>query len=306
MQRFLPIFVVMVVSCSPAPTVSEAQDFSATWHDGRAEIDGYDLEVVRYGERRDGEAVLVFVTEPFSDSARVKIEGQPVDDPDAVDVLKLNLVRDFQTGIYDYNTMISLFVRSADFTPMKLTFTGVEWCGHVYDEMIFRRDAIHENYFSYFQGETRTATLPARADGIVEDDLYILLRGLRGPFLEPGGSVRRPFLPSPFHTRLVHRDVEWGEATIERSRQTSRTTVPAGVFETYEYVVEAGDREGRFLIEVVAPHRIVQWSWATSGGGGEASETGRLTGSARLAYWQLNGNGDESYRERLGLSPRAR
>lgn len=57
-----------------------------------------------------------------------------MDDParnpdDAYDVLKLNLVRDFQTGVYDYNTMVSLFVRSESFEPVKVAFASTEWCG---------------------------------------------------------------------------------------------------------------------------------------------------------------------------------
>jgi len=41
-------------------------DFGAHWHDGKAELDGYRLELTRYGEHRTGQAVAIYVTEPFS------------------------------------------------------------------------------------------------------------------------------------------------------------------------------------------------------------------------------------------------
>src|SRR5436853_3101510 len=100
---------------SAAPGVEPA--FGAYWHDGKAEIDGYRYSVTRYGQARRGEAVAVYVTEPFSRSKNVKVDDPSRSPGDTFDVLKLNLVRDFQTGIYDYNTMTSLFVRSADLEP---------------------------------------------------------------------------------------------------------------------------------------------------------------------------------------------
>src|SRR5207249_3206702 len=86
-------------------------DFWSTWGDGKAELDGYALTQPRYGELRAGTAVLIFVTEDFSDSARVKADPGKHPASDVYPVLKLNFVRDFQTGIYDYNVMTSTFAR---------------------------------------------------------------------------------------------------------------------------------------------------------------------------------------------------
>ena len=47
-------------------------------------------------------------------------------------MLKLNSVRDFQTGIYHYNVMTSVFARVAAGWPIaKVSFSSQEWCGHV-------------------------------------------------------------------------------------------------------------------------------------------------------------------------------
>src|SRR5438477_209587 len=80
------------------------------WNDGRAELDGYQLVQPRYGQLHKGTVVLVFVKEDFSDSARVKADPGVHPADDVFPVMKLNVVKDFQTGIYDYNLMSSVFV----------------------------------------------------------------------------------------------------------------------------------------------------------------------------------------------------
>ncbi|MCA1664656.1 MAG: hypothetical protein LC659_10370, partial [Myxococcales bacterium] len=119
-------------------TAARADDFWKYWGDGKAELDGYALVEPRYGQPRQGTAVAVFVTEDFSDALRVKADPQKHEKSDLVPVMKLNLVRDFQTGIYDYNTMTSTFVRTEfnggdAYWPLeKTSFSSQEWCGHVY------------------------------------------------------------------------------------------------------------------------------------------------------------------------------
>jgi hypothetical protein len=293
---------VSVLAAVSAQTAIAQTDVSSHWHDGRAELDGYRWTVNRYGQPRTGHAVLIYVTEPFSDSNRVKVDDPSRNPSDTVDVLKLNLVRDFQTGIYDYNTMTSVFSRSDDFSPLKVSFTSAEWCGHVYEELLFDRRRVTEQFFSYFEGESVDHAVRREADGVTEDNLFILLRGLRGPFLKPGARIEVPFLPGAFHRRLTHRQLEWTTATIERLPGAESVEVPAGTFSTIAYVVRTQDgREGRFHIEQQHPHRIVRWQW----GSGRAAESGELTGTVRVKYWQLNGNGDERYLDQLGLTETA-
>jgi hypothetical protein len=288
-------------------------EFGSWWHDGKAELDGYRLKVHRYGEERRGQAVLVYVTEPFSESKRVKVDDASKNPPDTFDALKLNLVRDFQTGIYDYNTMVSLFVRSNTFEPVKLSFSSAEWCGHVYQEMIFGPKDISSHYFSYFENESSSHTLDRKPGGVVEDNLFILLRGLDGrPWLDPGQARHVDFLPSPFYSRLSHHPVEWTTAEIERLETTSTVDVAAGRFETSTYEVRILEgRTGRLDVETAYPHRIVRWSWAPPAGTDPARslgglDSGELTGSARLEYWKLHGEGDQSYLKELGLEPTVR
>lgn len=287
---------LLLLVLSPLSVVLAA-DIGSYWREGKAELDGYRLRVSRYGETRHGQAVLVYVTEPFSASKFVKLDDASKNPGDVVDVLKLNLVRDFQTGIYDYNTMVSVFARTDTFAPVKTSFSSAEWCGHVYDELLFHPNDIQSQFLSYFEGESRKVVFERPADGIAEDHLFILLRGLREDFLAPGKAANRPLLPSPYFCRLNHKPMAWSSVTIRREPKSESVEVPAGKFEAMRYALTFGDgRRGVFLIDTAYPHRIVRWELLPD-------VSAELTGTARLPYWQLHNAGDEKYLDKLGLKP---
>lgn len=287
--------------------VPDGGRFNAHWQDGKGELNGYRYSVTRYGKRRDGTAILIYVTEPMSESRRVKVDDPKKNPKDTFEALKVNFVREFQTGIYDYHTLASVFTRTHDFSPAKITFSSAEWCGHVYEEMIFHRHHIADRYQSYFDGESDLKRLTTREGALTEEELLVRLRGLRGDWIRPGERKTIPFLPSAFHRRMTHRSLVWSEAKVERARGLETVRVPAGRFETGVVMVRTEQRVGRFWIESAYPHRIIRWEWTAaasgSGGRGEALDRGELTGSTRLAYWKLNGPEGERYRRELGLAP---
>ena len=210
------------------PAGAAGATFEAYWQDGKAELDGYRYTIIRYGQERAGQAVMVFVTEPFSESKHAKVDDPAKDPADTFEALKLNLVRDFQTGIYDYNTMVSVFTRSRDFSPVKLVLSAMEWCGSVYEEMIFDPRRITDTLHSYFEGESATGSLEAKPGGVAEDVLFIQLRSLRGRGYLPAGARHTvPFLASPFYRRLGHRPGGWSTAEIERLAIPNRTRLQA-------------------------------------------------------------------------------
>lgn len=295
-----------------------APTFESHWQDGRAELAGYRWHVVRYGERRAGRCAMITVTEPFSASKHVKMDHPERNPTDTFEALKLNLARTFQTGIYDYHTMVSLFVRSRDFSTVKVAFTSAEWCGQVYEEALFGPPGVSGVVHSYFEGESRAYRLPAKPRGIAEDDLFLLLRGLRGDYLPPGRTRSVHLVTSPFVSRLTHRPASWTIADIARARELQGVTVPAGAFRAIHYTVRVGDgRTGRFWIEAAYPHRVLKWSWTAAPrgrgragggrpavtGGGDGLDEGELIRSTRLPYWRLNGPGGERYLSEMGLGP---
>jgi hypothetical protein len=278
-------------------TPLHAQDFWKHWGDGRAELNGYRLSQPRYGAVRRGTAVLVYVTENFSDTLRVKADPGKHPASDVYPVLKLNAVRDFATGIYDYNVMTSTFLRVAPDWPLaKVSFSSQEWCGHVWHQLLPRAGRLTGVFHSYFDGEADgTHDLELPKDGVFEDALPVVLRGWNGVFLERGRSRTVPFLPSLLWARLRHRPLAWTKAVITRAAGTSPTTVPAGRFQVDVYSVEVeGGRVLRFEIEAAPPFRLVRQT-------GPDGEELALRGSKRLAYWKLNAPGGERHLREIGV-----
>jgi len=274
-----------------------ADDFWTHWGDGKAELSGYRLTQPRYGERRLGTGVLVFVTEDFSDSLRVKADLGKHPASDVYPVLKLNAIRTFQTGIYDYKVMTSTFARVAPGFPLaKVSFSSQEWCGHVWHELIPRAGRLDGTYYSYFDGEADGADrLPLPADGVLEDELLILLRGLKGDYMKPGESRSVPFLRSLLVARLLHKPLVWGHAVIRREATPVSVVVPAGSFKVDVWTVaEEGGATTTYQIESAPPHRIIRVA-------DDRGEELALRGSTRLAYWKLNAPGGEVHLKEMGL-----
>ena len=293
MRRALPL--LLVVSSFVVP--SHAQDFWKHWGDGKAELNGYSLKQPRYGTLRAGTAVFIYVTEDFSDSLRVKADPGKHPSSDVYPVLKLNAVRDFQTGIYDYSVMTSAFFRVAPGWPVaKVSFSSQEWCGHVWHQIVPHAGKIAGIFHSYFDGEADGSDdLAFRKDGVLEDALPVLLRGWNGAYLKPGETRTVPFLPGLLWARFYHRSLAWTTATIARASATRPASVPAGRFEVTAYAVTIADgRALGFEFEAAPPYRLVRQT-------GPDGEELVLRGSTRLPYWQLNAPGGEKHLKELGL-----
>ena len=297
------------VAAPPALRATEAPAFGDAfwkrWGDGKAELAGYDLTFPRYGELRHGIAVAVFVTETFSNSARVKSDPGKHPASDEFPVMKLNLVQDFSTGIYDYNLMTSAFValapvngRSAG-AATKVSFSAQEWCGQVFSEALFDGSAARLTSHSYFDGEAdRSETLPVAADALDGDALLLWARGFAAPLIDPGGRREVDLVRSLKTARLRHQPVVVERATLSRPAGASRITVPAGTFETERRLVEiAGGPAWTIWVEVAEPHRILQWE-TTDG------EKATMLASDRLEYWKMHSEADIGALARLGLKPR--
>lgn len=272
-------------------------DFWSTWGDGQAELSAYDLTYPRYGAPRKGTAVTIFVTEPFSLSSRVKADPGKHPEADVFPVMKLNLIEDFATGVYDYNEATSSFVALASnaHQPMgaltKVSFSSQEWCGHSWAQWVLQPKGLDFVGHSYFDSEAdRASTLASPPNGIAEEQLFFWARGLAEPKLAPGASAKVPFLRSLQYHRHAHREMKWTEATLSRGPS-------GGATEEWQAVVADGPTI-RFVVERAKPNRIVRWESSE----GERAE---LIRSARMKYWEMNKPGGESALALLGLKPRS-
>ncbi len=262
-------------------------DFKAYWYTGKAELNSYSLKQSRYGEIRDGEAVLVFVTEPFSLSKQVKLDNPKDAGVDNVSVMKLNSFRKFNTGIYDYSIATSVFtpVNSQEHpSTLKLNTSIQEWCGHTFTQLNLKETNYHFQEFSYF--ETDGDTEKDMPIALLEDELMTRIRINKGQL--PLGEINMMF--STLYSRFNHKDLEATKAEISKTETDS----------TMKYIVKYlnYDRRVTMDIEKQFPYKILAW---TENNGDGLLTKAVLKKSINEPYWNLKKRTDEIKREELQL-----
>lgn len=257
------------------------------WHLGKAEITSYTLSQARYGELREGSAVLIFVTEPFSTKTMTKADNPGSEDES---VLKLNFTKKFNTGIYPYSMMTSsFFPYNQGMYSKKISSSSQEWCGHTFMDLK-NRNQFEVNINSYFQGENAKFMMER---SLLEDDVWSMIR-LRNNELPMG---KGEMIPAFFYLRLAHKETKpyRCEFNLEKGEETSVYTI--------EY--PRLDRSLSIEFENNYPHKIVGWEETYMSGFGDQAK--KLTTTAKLKermmvdYWNKNSNADEDLRRELGL-----
>ena len=278
------------------PAASASSEFWEWWGDGRGELSGYRMTLERYGEPREAELALIYVTEPHD--RRTWIKDDNVTAPDRIEVLKLNRNAAFLTGSYPYAVMTSVFApvdryRAEAFSPVRIVHQAQEWCGAYSHLMWPGRDRFRSLRLSYFaQHGERVREVGVPAGTLYEDALLVQLRELDGPFAD-GGDWEGMLVPELWRVRSGHGSADPAPATITREegvREMSGGEVPVTRF-----TLESEGYLRVYEVERAAPRRILGWTTST----GEEAE---ILATERLAYWELNALGDETVREALGLS----
>lgn len=269
--------------------------FGNYWYQGQAELTSYVLEQARYGEMRSGRAVLIFVTEDFSASKQVKLDNPARADANPVKVLKLNLTKQFNTGIYPYSMMTSVFTpiygREHPHT-LKVTTSSQEWCGHTFTQFNLKGDTYHIQHHSYFESEGEQALDLDRV--LLEDEIWNRIR--IDPATLPTGDIR--IIAGTMYQRLAHTpfQVEAARASLEA----------AGVeVMTYTLTYPAQNRTLSIRFRKAFPHEIEGWEDTHTSGFGD--NVRRLTTRATrdrsmmLDYWNRNRTVDDTLRAALNL-----
>ena len=270
--------------CCSQASLAIPQDFWVHWSDGRAEVSTYKLERPRYGEPRVGLIHLIYVTEPFSKSKRVKVNDYRYDDPDHTIALKLNVVESWRTGVYEYRLMTSHFFDAHDnLKPLKSTFSSQEWCGVSFEESTWTEDQLVIDGKSYFEGESRL--LHFNAHGRFTDQLLVIARGLQS------GGPRSAIFPerlieSPKQRFLSHRAAVDYRAEMERKDPIRLETVVGSVDSVPIHYVLSDGRACAMSVEAAQPFRIMGWRC-------EGGERADLIETSRTAYWRSTRRVDE-------------
>ena len=265
-----------------------SKDFKAYWYAGKAEITSYKLEQARYGEMREGNAVLIYVTEPFLNDKQVKADGN---NPDNIPVLKLNSTKNYLTGIYPYSIMNSSFYPVHDNQhALKLTFSSQEWCGQVYTQLN-NRAKFEVASHSYFESEADQELQLDKA--VLENEIWNKIR--INPENLPQGNFN--MIPSLEFSRLTHKELKSYRATASLTNN--------GKQQTYEVNYPELKRTLKINFSTQFPYTIESWSDSfTSGYGANAktlTSTGTKIKTLNTPYWRQNGNKDLYLRDSLGI-----
>ncbi|PXX25634.1 septum formation inhibitor Maf [Arenibacter sp. ARW7G5Y1] len=278
--------IKMSVAKPVKPVLSE--EFKNYWYAGKAEITSYKLDQARYGELREGNAVLIYVTEPFLADKQVKADQS---NPNNVSVLKLNSTKKFLTGIYPYSIMNSSFYPVSDKQhAIKLSASVQEWCGQVYTQLN-NRDKFEVNSFSYFESEGDQTIILDKTH--LENEIWNKIR--INPNNLPVGNIH--MVPSMEYLRLAHKQLKAYGAKAELNLDADPNT--------YKITYPELDRTLAISFSKSFPYTIEYWSESyTSGFGSKAKIlTTKATKIKTLkrAYWQENKNSDVFLRDSLGL-----
>jgi hypothetical protein len=294
------LFVVFLNYTSVALSLPEDKDFHSYWYNHGAEITRFELEQSRYGEIHSGHAILVFVTEPFLPDIQVKSDFE-ASRGKSIPVLKLNLIKRFDTGFYDYSIMKSVFTPIPSeqhqlSKTLKVSTTRQDWCGHVFLQYNLKKDHYKVKQYSYFEKEgDKTVNIPSVH---LEDDIWTRIR--IDPKTLPLGGIE--MIPGSFFTTLRMIDLKAEKAIAEL---TNTQDGERGDVSQYTVGYPSLGRTLSIRFNRNFPHDILSWSETYPSGSGEGAKVlttkARRTHAVMVDYWNKNSVKDLKLRKELGL-----
>lgn len=279
------IFWVLIATACADDKKASIPEFNQYWFNQGAEINRFELKQSRYGEMREGEMTMIFVTEPFNSKEQVKSDTPSGEDVQST--LKLIITRDFDTGVYPYTVMTSIFTPiNSPFLPLKISFSALEWCGMVYHQLNQQKDKWISRHYSYFQTEGDKELSVKKV--FTEDGLLNLIR--LSPQELPVGNFLA--IPSLWFIRSQHQGIKSHEVTGKAK------------LGEYKLTYHGLDRELVIRYQVNFPHRII--SLEETHFDGWRNKRRKLTTKAKnvmtqmLPYWEKNSVTDEKIRKKMG------
>ncbi len=318
MKLFFSVFLIFAgsllsgfISCESDPNISSneqhileqaEENLDEYWYQGKAEISRFELQQARYGEIHKGDAVMVFVTEDFRTDIQVKLENSANKDK-AINIMKLNFVREFPTGIYDYSAMTSVFTpiggRYETDRCLKVTNSVQEWCGHVYTQLNWNSGKKYDvKSFSYFEADGDKA-FELKAP-ILEDEIWNIIR--MNPKKLPLGRLE--MVTSVLFSRLGHWSLRPIAADALLDIYQGEEFEGEELME-YVLVYPEHSRTLKIVFENVAPYKIQGFQEISKApfwtGGEMMTTTAKRTHTVLSDYWSKNKLKDRALRKELGL-----
>ncbi len=274
---------------TPAHASKAAYNVSA--FSGKAEIATYKLDRARYDSNHPGKAILIFVSEPFL-WKKQQVKADNPKGKSTVNVLKMNRIDRFTTGVYDYSMYTSVFTPIESFSPvypMKVTFSSQDWCGQAFAQI--NNDAgFRYRHFSYFQNEGDEQKSVDYS--IIEDNIMNLCR--ISDTLLPAGDFQ--IIPSLTYLRTAHQKFQSYAAHGSIDRTDSIVY--------YNYEIPELKRNVRLKLDPQNNNQILSWteSYPTIFDGKIRTSTYRLQSILKTDYWNFNSPKNVEMRKQLNLN----
>lgn len=303
--KHFSLLILGLISClgsedsSPPAKVSNELSIAQLdpiWYSGKAELSTYDLKQNRYDGIHDGEAVMIFVTEPFNTKKQVKNESGT--NKNSASTLKNNQIRRFTTGIYDYSIFTSIFTDANDANTYKVTNSSQDWCGQSYSQLNKTKRGYQYELRSYFEseGDQNIEVL----DAILEDELYNYIR--LDETLLPKGSFK--ILIASHVARLLHQPFKAIEATGSIQDYENKD-MKGQKLKSYKIQMPSLQRSLEIIYDsATSTNEIVGWKDSSPSVFDQKIRTTTATRKEVIwsAYWSQNGVHDTEDREKLLLS----
>ena len=261
-----------------------SDEFKKYWFDGKAEVASYRLKQMRYGESREGTAVLIFVKEPFLVNDQVKANSTS---ELTYDVMKLNATKKFNTGIYPYSIMQSTFSPlSVNKHAVKVTASTQEWCGQTYMQLN-NWDQFEIESHSYFEGEADQELNIEKS--LLENEIWNKLR-INPNEIKTG---YQEIIPDFSYIRLMHIEAKAYPAEVFQQK-TVDTLITKIAYQGIDRILNIYQKDA-------FPYPILKWEE-------KLSESDKNFTSAVLQkrmmidYWNKNSNTFAFLRDSLKLN----
>jgi hypothetical protein len=250
---------------------------NAFWDSGKAEFQVYEASVKKYDVNRNAAVKLILVKEPF-DPIRLVKTGR---EEDSVRVVKLNIIRQIPTGIYDYFQMASIFFERSTGRILKYTMSSQDGCGNTFMEYR-RREGKHQfRHYSYFDDQGDSETILEDGEFTFYDSLPVVLRFR----LTQPGEYRLNIMDSLISNKWTPLTIREGlvRNRSEGARKVAGKTYPR----VFISEVRRGEQKDLFVFEADYPYRLLEWKKAN----GDAMI---LNQSHSLYYWRYTEPDDRS------------
>ncbi len=281
----------MLFSCNRSISIDvqsaeRNENFDSYWFQSKAEITSYKLEQYRYGEKRIGNAALIFVTEPFNSEKNVKSDNGIGDNVESV--LKLNQVRKFKTGIYPYSLMTSSFTpvsKTGYGQSFKVTSSMQEWCGQIFNQLVKKGNQYDVNSYSYFESEGDERFQIKNT--LLEDEIMSLIR--INPEIIKEGNIK--IIPATHYMQLMHVEMKSYDAVISLKNTNEND------LETIQYTISYPELKRVLTISVSKefPFTIEKWTEEYPSYNGQLMKTTAVKHERMMIdYWNKNKKSDSN------------